>query len=175
MARHLGQAPTIVQDLVGISVGAIMCKEIEQYVQMNDSLNLYQELADMPRPFVDVEKAIENEKKVVLGLAPNDLRREQSAEQKEAAFDRVRLISKRLDNSLNGFQCVEAIRHYTATHAGQLPQVLDDIKNVAIPNDVTCGKAFEYSHTSAGVVIKSAMPEGGGPKDVVHYEIVLKK
>jgi hypothetical protein len=175
MARHLGQAPTIVQGLVGISVGAIMCKDIEQYVQMNDSTNLYQALADMPRPFVDVEKAIENEKKVVLDLPPNDIRQGQTAEQKEAAFDRVRLISKRLDNNLNGLQCVEAIRHFAATHAGQLPQVLDDIKDVAIPNDVMSGKTFEYSRIATGAVIKSVIPEGGRPKDMIHYEIVLKK
>lgn len=175
MARHLGQAPTIVQGVVGISVGAVMCKELERYVQGQDSPNLYQALTDLPRPFVDVEKAIENEKKVVLDLPPDDLREEQTAEQKEAAFDRVRLISKRLDNNLNGLQCVEAIRHYAATHAGQLPQVLGDIKDLEIPNDVMGGKAFEYRRTSTGAVLKSVMPEGGRPKDIIHYEIVFKK
>jgi len=175
MARDLGQAPMIVQGLVGISVGAIMCKELEQYVQGQDSPNLYQMLADMPRPFVDVEKAIEIEKKVILDLPPNDLRREQTAEQKETAFDRVRSISKRLDNNLNGLQCVEAIRHYAATHDGQLPDNLRDISQIEVPKDVLSGKAFEYHRTPAGAVLKSVMPEGGGPKDVVHYEIVLKK
>ena len=175
MARHLGQAPMIVQGLVGISVGAIMCKELEQYVQGQDSPNLYQMLADMPRPLVDVEKAIENEKKVGLDLPPDDIRQGQTAEQKEAPFDRVRSMSKRLDNSLNGLQCVEAIRHFAATHAGQLPQVLDDIKDVAIPNDVMSGKTFEYSRIATGAVIKSVMPEGGRPKDMIHYEIMLKK
>lgn len=175
MARNLGQAPMIVQGLVGISVGAIMCKELEQYVQGQDSPNLYQMLADMPRPFVDVEKAIENEKKVSLDLPPDDLRREQTAEQKEMAFDRVRSISKRLDNNLNGLQCVEAIRHYAATHDGQLPENLSDISQIEVPKDLVSGKAFEYRLTSAGAVLKSVMPEGGRPKDMVHYIIVLKK
>jgi hypothetical protein len=175
MARHLGQSPMIVQGLVGISVGATMCKEIEQYVQGQDSPNLYQVLADMPRPFVDLEMAIEIEKKVSHDLPPDDIRQGQTAEQKEAMFDRVRSISKRLDNSLNGLQCVEAIRHYAATHNGQLPQVLGDIKDVKIPTDVMSGKTFEYSRTSTGAVIKSVMPEGGRPKNIVHYEIVLKK
>jgi len=175
MARQLGQGPTIIQGLVGMAVGGLMCKEVEQFVQGKDAPNLYQALAGLSRPFVDVEKAIENEKKVILDLPPNDLRREQTSEQKETAFDRVRLISKRLDNSLNGLQCVEAIRHYAAIHAGQLPQVLGDIKDVEIPNDVMSGRSFEYSRTSAGAMLKSVMPEGGGPKDLVNYVIVLKK
>jgi hypothetical protein len=175
MARHLGQAPTIVQGLVGISVGAIMCNEIEQYVQGKDSLNLYQTLAGMPRPFVEVEKAIENEKKVVLDLPPNDIRQGQTAEQKEAAFDRVLLISKRLDNSLNGLQCVEAIRHYAATHDGQLPQALADIKDLEIPNDLISGKVFEYRRIDKSATLQSAIPEGGNERDAFHYEIVLKK
>lgn len=175
MARHLGQAPMIVQGLVGISVGAIMCNELEQYVQGQDSPNLYQVLADMPRPFVDVEKAIEIEKKVSLDLPPDDIRQGQTAEQKEAMFDRVRSISKRLDNSLNGLQCVEAIRHYAAMHNGQLPENLSDISQIEVQKDIVSGKAFEYRRTSQGALLKSAMPEGGGPKDVIHYEIVLKK
>jgi hypothetical protein len=175
MARDLGQAPTVIHTLVGAAVGGVMCIELEQYVQGQDSPNLYRALADMPRPFVDAEKAIEHEKKVDLDLPPDDIRQGQTAEQKEAPFDRVRSISKRLDNNLNGLQCVEAIRHYAATHAGQLPQALDDIKDLEIPKDLMSGKAFEYSRTSAGSVIKSVMPEGGRPKDVVHYEIVLKK
>jgi hypothetical protein len=175
MARHLGQAPTIVQGLVGISVGAIMCKELEQYMQGQDSPNLYRALADMPKPLVDMEKAIENEKKVSLDLPANDIRREQTAEQKESAFDRARLISKRLDNNLNGLQCVEAIRHYAATHDSQLPEKLSDINQMEIPKDLMGDKPFEYRRTATGATLQSAIPEGGGERDTVHYEIVLKK
>ena len=175
MARHLGQAPTIVQGLVGIAVGAIMCKELEQYAQGQDSPNLYQMLADMPRPLVDVEKAIEIEKKVILDLPPDDIRREQTAEQKEAAFDRVRSISKCLDNNLNGLQCVEAMRHYAATHNEQLPDTLSDISQVELPNDVMSDKMFEYRRTAAGARLQSMIPEGGNERDTFNYEIVLKK
>ena len=175
MARHLGHAPMIAQGLVGISVGAIMCKELEQYMQGQDSPNLYRALADMPRPFVDVEKAIEHEKKVRLDLPPDDIRQGQTAEQKEAVFDRVRSISKRLDNNLNGLQCVEAIRHYAAAHDGRLPENLSDISKVEVPKDVVSGEAFEYRRTSEGAVLKSGMPQGGRPKDMIHYVIVLKK
>jgi hypothetical protein len=175
MARHLGQAPTIIQGLVGISVGAIMCKELEQYLQGQDSPNLYRTLADIPKPLVDVKKAIENEKKISIDLPPNDIRQEQTAEQREAGFNRVRLISKRLDNNLNGLQCAEAIRHYAAIHSGQLPQTLDDIKELEIPKDLMSGKPFEYHRTATGATLKSAIPKGGNERDTFHYEIVLKK
>ncbi|MHC4324290.1 MAG: hypothetical protein ACYSUX_08460 [Planctomycetota bacterium] len=175
MARHLGQAPMIIQALVGAAVGEVICREVEQFVQAKDSPNLYRALADLPRPFVDVEKAIENEKKVSLDSAPNKLIREQIVKQKAEMFDRVRSISKRLDNNLNGLQCVEAIRHYAATHEGQLAETLSNISQMEVPKDVMSGKAFEYRRTSAGAVLKSVMPEGGRPKDMVHYEIVLKE
>ena len=175
MARDLGQAPTIIQALVGAAVGGVMCREVEQFVQAKDSPNLYRALASLPRPLVDIEQAIENEKKVGLGSVKNKLLREQFEKQMASSFDRTRMISKRLDNNLNGLQCVEAVRHYAATHAGQLPQALSDIKDVEVPKDLMSDKAFEYHRTSQGAVLKSAMPEGGRPKDMVHYVIVLKK
>jgi hypothetical protein len=175
MARHWGQGPTIIHGLVGINVGSLMCGEIEQFVQQKDSPNLYWALANLPRPFIDIEKAIEIEKKFILDLPPNDVRREQTAEQKEAALDRVRSISKRLDNSVNGLQCVEAIRHYAAIHEGQLPEKLSDISDIEVPNDLISGEAFEYSRTDAGAILKSEIPEGGKEKDSTRYEIMLKK
>ena len=175
MAIHLGQGPTIIQGLVGAAVGELMCREVKQYLQGKDSPNLHQALVNLPRPLIDIEKAIENEKKVGLGSVKNKLLREQFEKQMTSSFDRTMMISKRLNNNLNGLQCVEAIKHYAATHDGQLPENLSDISQMEMPKDVMSGKAFEYRLTSAGAVLKSAMPQGGGPKDMVHYEIVLKK
>jgi len=175
MARDLGQAPTVIHALVGASVGGVICREIEQYLQGQDSPNLYAALAGLPRPFVNMEKAIENEKKVSLDSAPNKLVQEQIVKQLESTSDRTLMVSKRLDNRLNGLQCVEAIRHYAATHDGQLPENLSDISQIEVPKDVVSGKAFEYRRTSKGAVLKSVIPEGGNERDMVHYVIVLKK
>jgi len=175
MARHLGQGPTIIQGLVGAAVGGIMCREVEQYLQGKDSPNLYGALVNLPRPLIDMEKAIENETKVGLGSISNELLREQIKKQMASSLDRTRMISKRLVNNLNGLQCVEAIRHFAATHDGQLPENLSDISQMDVPKDVMSGEAFEYRRTSAGAVLKSAIPESGGPKDMVNYVIVLKE
>jgi hypothetical protein len=175
MARDMGQGPTIFQGLVGAAIGGIMCREVEQYLQGKDSPNLHRALANLPRPLIDMEKAIENEKKIDLSSVTNKLMREQIKKQMASSFDRTRLTSKRLDNILNGLQCVEAIRHYAATHDGQLPENLSDISQIEVPKDVVSGKAFEYRCTSSGATLQSAIPKGGKERDAVHYEIILKK
>lgn len=152
-----------------------MCRELELYLQEKDSPNLYRALANLPRPLIDMDKAIENERKVALGSVSNKLLREQLEKQMASSLDRTRMISKRLNNNLNGLQCVEAIRHYASTHDGQLPKNLSDISQIEVPKDMMSGKAFEYRHTAAGAVLKSAVPEGGGLKDMINYVIVLSK
>jgi hypothetical protein len=173
MARQLGEAPTIVQALVGISVAAMMCREVEYLVQAKDAPNLCAALAGLPRPLIDVEKAIEKERANLKDY--NVLVRGQLEKQLEPAHERTRLISKRLTNNLNGLQCVEAIRHYAGTHEGQLPEALSDISDVEVPKDLMSGKTFQYRRTADGVELQSTMPEGGGPGDTIRYEIVLRK
>jgi hypothetical protein len=175
MAEHLGEGPTIIQGLVGMAVGGIMCREVRQFVQQKDSPNLHQALICLPRPFIDMEKAIENEKKVGLGSVKNNLLREQLEKQMTSSWNRTRMISKRLVNDLNGLQCVEAIRDYAATHDGRLPRTLSDVSQVEIPKDAMSGKAFEYNCTATSATLKSVIPESGDKKDAVDYMITLKK
>ena len=173
MARQLGEAPTIIQDLVGIAVGALMCREVEYYVQARETPCLCAALADLPRPFISVEKAIEKERANLKDS--NVLVRGQLEKQLDPAHERTRLTSKRLTNNLNGLQCVEAIRHYAGTHEGQLPQKLSDITDVQVPNDLMSGKPFQYRPTADGAEVQSTIPEGGDPGDLIHYAIVIRK
>ena len=152
-----------------------MCRELELYLQEKDSPNLYRALADIPRPLIEMEQAIENERKVALGFVSDKFTLEQIEKQFKSSSEGALKGSKRADNTLNGLQCVEAIRHFAATHNGQLPEKLTDINQMEVPKDVTSGKAYEYRRTSTGAVLKSAMPEGGGPKYMVNYVIMLKK
>jgi hypothetical protein len=173
MTRHLGQGPTIIQGLVGIAAGELMCEEIEQFIQEKDSPNLYWALANLPKPFIEIEKAIAYESDNLKNY--NSLMQKQFETQLKPAHDRVRLNAKKFDNHLNELQVVEAIQNYAAVHEGQLPQTLSDISDVEMPKDLISGRAFEYSRTDAGAILKSAMPEGGDERDIVQYEIVLKK
>lgn len=173
MARHIGRGPTIINGLVGAATGALMCGEIEQLIQRKDSPNLYAALAELPRPLIDMERAIEKEKAHLKDLDAS--MRDELEKKLKTSHDRARLIAMRLDNHVNALQVVETIRHYAAMHDGQLPQALSDIKDLALPNDLMSGKAFEYRRTDAGATLQSAIPAGGKERDAVRYEIVLKK
>ena len=173
IAKHLGQAPTIIQAMVGGAIGGVTCREIESFVQCKDSPNLYAALANLPEPLTDVNIAIESESANLKDY--NILLRKQFEKQLKPAHEKVRLNAKRLDNHVKALQVVESIRHYAATHDGQLPEALSDIKDQEVPNDLISGKAFEYRRTVEGAMLKSAIPEGGKEKDTIHYEIELKK
>lgn len=175
MARHLGQAPIIVQAVIGAAVGGLMCRDVEQFVQQETAPNLYWALANLPKPIIDMEKSIESERKVHLEQVTNDVLRKQFEKQIEPMHEKVRMLAKRLDSNVNALQCVEAIRLFAAGHEGQLPNKLSDITEVEIPNDPVSGESFEYRRTDTGAVLQSAMPKSGDEKNVVRYEIVLKK
>lgn len=168
MAKHLGHAPTIVQVMIGTAIGQVVCcREIEALVQRRGAPNLQLALASLPRPFVDLESAIEIEMTVALsyGEVGNEVK---------AAQDQCRALVKKLHINLAALQCVEAIRSYAATHGGQLPQTLAEITEVSVPNDPMSGAAFRYMRTGATAVLDSATPAGADAKSATRYEITVK-
>lgn len=173
MARHLGQASTCTQAMVGTAIGGMMCKEVELFIKGKDSPNLYWALDNLPRPLADVKIAIENERANLKDY--NFLVRRQFEKMLKPAHDRMLFIAKRLENNLNALQCVEAIRNYAAAHDGRLPEKLSDISDLVLPTDVMNDKAFRYHRTATGAVLRSEIPEGGEEGDVVRYQVVLKK
>jgi len=175
MARHLGQTPIIVQALIGVAVGALMCRDVEHFVQGENAPNLYWALENLPEPFIDIEKAIESEKHAHLEQVTNDALRKQFEQQIEPAHERVRIVAKRLDSNLNALQCVEAIRLYAAKREGQLPDKLSDIAEVEVPDDPLTGESFEYRRTAAGAVLTAEPTQGGTEKDAIHYELIMRK
>jgi hypothetical protein len=61
MARHVGQAPTLVNALVGITISGMMCKQVEQFVLQPGAPNLYWALTHLPEPLVDMRQGFEGE------------------------------------------------------------------------------------------------------------------
>jgi len=173
MARHLGQAPISLQVQTAIAIGEVMCREVEQFIQCKDSPNLYRALANLPKPLVSMEKAIEKDLENLKDH--NFLVRRQSKKILDPAHEKMRMIERRANTRLNALQSLEAIRHYAATHNGQLPEKLSDISQMEVPMDMLSDKPFEYRRTATGAVLQSAIPEGGNERDAVQYEIVLKK
>jgi hypothetical protein len=153
MARHLGQAPTLLSRQIGIGVGVIVCRAVEEFVQAEGSPNLYRALAQLPKPLVDVAGVTEKEKK---------------------AAEETRMLVKRFESHLAALQCVEAIRSYTASHGGQLPGTLAEITEVAVPKDPIRGEPFHYTRTGSMAVLEAAVPDGGTESQRIRYEITVK-
>src|SRR5262249_13644556 len=56
LARHVADAPTLIQSLVGNAISAIMLGEVERWIQTPGAPNLYWSLSNLPRPFIDMRK-----------------------------------------------------------------------------------------------------------------------
>lgn len=171
MASHLGQTPIISQ--TAVAIGEVMCREVEQFIQGKDSPNLYRALANLPRPLVNIEKAIEKDLENLKDY--NFLVRMQLEKTLKPAHDRMRMIEKRANTRLNALQSLEAIRDYAATYNGQLPEKLSDISQMEVPMDMMSDKPFEYRRTATGAILQSTVPKNGEERDAIQYEIVLKK
>jgi len=172
MGRHSTQVPTLAQFTMGVAITAAMCKEMGEFMQVGEAPNLYAALAALPKPFTNVEKVIEDEKKVGASQASVGLGGREF--ENKTPFDGVRILAKHLEVDLAALQCVEAIRSYAASHGGQLPQTLAEITEVSVPKDPMSGAAFRYTRTGAGAMLESAAPAGGDAKDAVRYEITVK-
>jgi hypothetical protein len=70
LAHHLGQGPTLIHVLVGMRIARDMTEQVEALVQQPDAPNLYWSLAVMPRPFADLEPALQEEKVVIENMLP---------------------------------------------------------------------------------------------------------
>ena len=53
MGRSIAEGPTIIQNLVGISIDAVMLKEVENLIQQSNCPNLYWALSSLPTPLIE--------------------------------------------------------------------------------------------------------------------------
>lgn len=153
MARHIAESSSLIQGLVGNAIAAVMCKQVEKIIQAPGSPNLYRALRDLPKPFIDLNSQIESEA--------------------EDTKEKIRLLMNRLDRHVAVLQCIEAIRHFAATHDSKLPENLAAITGMALPEDPVTGKPFIYKLSDAVATLEGPMAKGGTEKDMVRYELKL--
>jgi hypothetical protein len=65
----------------------------------------------------------------------------------------------RLDSRVAALRVVEAIRLYAGSHDGKLPEELNQVTEVPVPEDPATGKAFEYRRDGAAAVL--ILPDAG--------------
>jgi hypothetical protein len=174
VARHLGQAPNLTRQLVGVAVGQVVCREVEQWIQCAGSPSLFEAIKALPRPFIDPNEQIQREVQAVRsnpkflfaqGMAENVLK---------PAHDRARLTCLRLDRQIAALQDVEAIRLYVSQH-GTLPGALSDT-GLLTPNDPLTQRPLIYTAKSGtAALLEGKPPEAGSERDALRYELSLVK
>lgn len=70
LARHIGQGNTLIQFLVGTAIAAMFTAELEQVMQTSDCPNLYWSLTALPRPFIDIRRAMDGEMRSMEATLP---------------------------------------------------------------------------------------------------------
>ena len=66
LARHLGEHPTLIGDLVGIAVAFVTIGPLEEMLEQPGCPNLYWALTNLPRPLVPLDKGLEGERVLIL-------------------------------------------------------------------------------------------------------------
>jgi hypothetical protein len=66
VARHLGEHPTLVGNLVGISISHVAMGPLDEMIGQPGCPNLYWALSDLPAPLVDIRKGLEGDRAVML-------------------------------------------------------------------------------------------------------------
>ena len=173
IAKHLGDAPTLIQGLVGIAIAALNQGMIEQWIQSDNAPNLYWALEHLPQPFVDITKAIKIETDNLKNY--NVLLRKQFEKQLKPAHDRVRMQMNHVDRKIAALQCIEAIRLYAGSHDSKFPEKLSDVTDLKTPFDPVTQKPFSYKSTGLEAVLEMEGTEGSGGRDAVRYELKLKE
>ncbi len=87
------------------------------------------------------------------------------------AFERV----GQMERGLAALRIVEALRLYAAAHDGKLPQKLDEITEVPIPDDPVTGKPFQYSRSDETATLQSEPPPEGSITVGIRYRITIRK
>ncbi|RPJ39628.1 MAG: hypothetical protein EHM35_01875 [Planctomycetaceae bacterium] len=156
LAKHLSTAPTVVHVLVGVAISAVICGEIEQYVQQPGTPSLEAALAAIPKPLFD-----ENHSELY-GMDQD-------------GRSRVQLLFVRANRHVIALQYIEALR-LSATKTGKWPSTLDEFR-ATLPTDPVSGKPFSYKRVSdAQAILEGPLPKGGDlKKDTVRYELTMGK
>jgi hypothetical protein len=82
----------------------------------------------------------------------------------------------RRERELFALRVVEALRIYAAAHEGRLPDKLDDVKEVPLPNDPGTGKPFEYSREGETATLISMVPNDPQKyENGIRYRVTIRK
>jgi hypothetical protein len=70
LVKDVGEGPTLIHLLVGVSSAQVMAEQVETLIEQTDAPNLYWALTVLPRPFVSYRKPLLGEKVLIESLWP---------------------------------------------------------------------------------------------------------
>jgi hypothetical protein len=89
------------------------------------------------------------------------------------ALDRVVSKQNLLDRNIAALRVVEALRIYAAVHDGKLPNKLDEITEVPVPDDPGTGRPFEYRREGDVATLTSQSPDDV-PNNSIRYRVIVR-
>jgi hypothetical protein len=91
------------------------------------------------------------------------------------AIQRVQLAGVRLDRKVAVLRVIEALRMHTAAHRGELPDTLDQVTVVPVPDDPGTGRPFEYRRDGATATLISRIPGESLETTGMRYRVTIRK
>lgn len=80
-----------------------------------------------------------------------------------------------VERRLSALRVIEALRLYAAAHAGHLPEKLDNVTEVPIPNDPGTGQPFDYHSEGDTAMLTSRIPGDPSPNYDQRYQLTVRK
>jgi hypothetical protein len=91
------------------------------------------------------------------------------------ALNKVMSHQIAVERHLAALRAIEALRMYAAANAGHLPEKLDDVTEVPIPNDPGTGQPFAYHSDGDKATLMSRIPGDPMPNYDQRYQLTLRK
>jgi hypothetical protein len=119
-----------------------------------------------------------------LRVADEGLKRLQDAPDTEAcriarlflpAIRKVQQADMRLPRYLATLQAIEALRMHAAANNGALPDKLDEVKVVPVPDDPGTGKPFEYQRDGKTATLIGRIPGELPGQTAMRYRVTVRK
>ncbi len=91
------------------------------------------------------------------------------------AIPKVLLSQNRLERKLAALRTIEALRMHAAAHGGQLPDRLDEVTIVPVPNDPGTDRPFEYHRDGQTATLISRIPGETVESWGLRYRVTLRR
>ncbi len=91
------------------------------------------------------------------------------------ALGKVQARQNLLERNLAALRVVEAVRMYAAAHEGRLPEKLDDVTEVPLPDDPGTGKPFEYTRDGEAALVVSKVPDEVLSNSGIRFRVIVRK